>query len=231
MLIYIMSSSNFIPTTRGIYTITNVLDGKYYVGSSITVEKRLKQHKRSLLANKHHCKHLQRAWNKYGEQNFKFEIVLNLNYCTEEIIRKIEQEILDREFDKTYNAFRYVGIKIDSCNNGTNRKSGSDVLFNKKSNKWRASININGDTIHLGCFDNYEDALQTRLQAEKKYWAKDYVYYKRPVCIPISYRKKCNTYEVCIHHNKKVYNKNFKTEEEAYEYVHKLRKELGITFP
>ena len=34
-----MSSSNFIPTTKGIYTITNVLDGKYYVGSSITVEK------------------------------------------------------------------------------------------------------------------------------------------------------------------------------------------------
>ena len=226
-----MTFYNFTSTTRGIYTITNLLDGRYYVGSSLTIEKRIKRHKKDLLSNKHHCQPLQRAWNKYGEQNFKFDIVLNLNHCEEQIIRDIEQEILNKEFDKTYNVFKFVGVTNDLFNIGTNRKSGGDIALNKKSNKWRACININDDSIHLGCFDTYEEALDARLKAEKKYWAKDYVHYKRPICIPLGYRKKINIYECTLRHKGKVYNKCFKTEVEAYEYIKNLRIELGITFP
>ena len=37
-------------------------------------DKRKKDHIRDAINNKHHSIHFQRAWNKYGEVNFKFDI-------------------------------------------------------------------------------------------------------------------------------------------------------------
>lgn len=60
----------------GIYTITNIINNKIYVGSTtISFNKRFNQHKYLLRKNKHHCNYLQNSWNKYGEHNFKFEIL------------------------------------------------------------------------------------------------------------------------------------------------------------
>jgi group I intron endonuclease len=226
---------NLKPITKGIYTITNIIDGKYYVGSSVTVERRLVRHKKDLLRNQHHCHHLQRAWNKYGEQSFKFEVVLNLNHCDQMIIRTVEQEILDREFDLTYNSSKVVHMSSENMkeisHNRSKRKSGADVLFHKEAKKWRAVITIQNDSIYLGCFSTYKEALKVRLEAEKKYWTEDYIHYKRPICIPINYRIRNNKFEVLLQYKGIKYKKDLKTEEEAYEYVKKLREELGITFP
>lgn len=59
----------------GIYTITNKIDNKVYIGYSDSVYSRLNNHKNNLLKNKHINSYLQNAWNKYGEDNFKFEIL------------------------------------------------------------------------------------------------------------------------------------------------------------
>jgi group I intron endonuclease len=56
----------------GIYKIENVIDGKKYVGSSKNLNKRKATHWRSLRNNKHHNQHLQRAFNLYGEDSFRF---------------------------------------------------------------------------------------------------------------------------------------------------------------
>ena len=37
------------------------------------------------------------------------------------------------------------------------------VSLHKESNKWRARITIDGIAIHLGCFENKEDAIQARI--------------------------------------------------------------------
>jgi len=58
-----------------IYKLRNVVNQKFYVGSAVDTRTRFRQHRRLLRGNKHHCKHLQAAWNKYGEDAFKFEIV------------------------------------------------------------------------------------------------------------------------------------------------------------
>ncbi len=58
-----------------IYKIRNVVNGKFYVGSTINQKDRFRNHRKLLRKNKHHCAHLQAAWNKYGEDCFKFEIV------------------------------------------------------------------------------------------------------------------------------------------------------------
>jgi len=67
----------------GIYTITNIVNNKLYVGCSINTARRLTTHKSYLRLNNHKNTHLQAAWNKYGEENFLFEI---LEECEERFL-------------------------------------------------------------------------------------------------------------------------------------------------
>ncbi len=60
---------------QGIYRIINKVNDKRYIGSTNNFEKGWKDRLRTLKKGKHHNPHLQRAWNKYGEKNFVFEIV------------------------------------------------------------------------------------------------------------------------------------------------------------
>ena len=59
----------------GIYQIVNTINRKKYIGSSINIRDRWHRHKKLLRKNKHDNIHLQRAWNKYGEDKFVFEVV------------------------------------------------------------------------------------------------------------------------------------------------------------
>jgi len=87
----------------GIYFITNTLANKIYVGSSINIPFRWNKHKSELNNNKHGNRHLQRAWNKYGESAFKFHTVL---FVKIDELLDIEQQYLDKIKlipDKYYN--------------------------------------------------------------------------------------------------------------------------------
>ena len=59
----------------GIYKIINKINNKVYIGQSIDIDRRLKDHISGLNGNYGHNPHFQNAWNKYGEKNFEFEIV------------------------------------------------------------------------------------------------------------------------------------------------------------
>jgi len=59
----------------GIYTITCLANGKYYIGYATNLEKRKNHHFSRLKINKHCNPYLQKAYNKYGKNNFKFEIL------------------------------------------------------------------------------------------------------------------------------------------------------------
>jgi group I intron endonuclease len=61
--------------TQVIYKIINLVNDKFYVGSTTNKKVRFRQHRKLLRGNRHHCKHLQAAWNKYGEAKFDFVIV------------------------------------------------------------------------------------------------------------------------------------------------------------
>lgn len=53
----------------------------------------------------------------------------------------------------------------------SNNTSGvTGVSWHKKIQKWCANIKINGKQVHLGSYDNFEDAKKRRLQAEEKHY-------------------------------------------------------------
>lgn len=60
---------------KGVYKIENLINNKIYIGSSENVERRFTDHKYLLRKNIHHSVLLQRSWNKYGEDIFKFEAI------------------------------------------------------------------------------------------------------------------------------------------------------------
>lgn len=76
----------------GIYKITNIINNKFYIGSSHNLKSRKWQHFNCLKRNKHHCIKLQRSYNKYGKDNFIFEIIAK---CPKEYLIKLEQFFLD----------------------------------------------------------------------------------------------------------------------------------------
>ena len=94
-----MKRTKYIPS--GIYQIRNIIDGKRYIGSSINVKTRMKDHRNQLLRVGHSNIHLQRAWNKYGEESFVFEIVQRCQ--KEDLLFSEQSEINKYPFNTLYN--------------------------------------------------------------------------------------------------------------------------------
>lgn len=63
----------------GIYQIRNINNNKIYIGSTINYNKRRSAHKSLLKNNKHHSIYLQNAWNKYGENSFVFDFLIEID--------------------------------------------------------------------------------------------------------------------------------------------------------
>jgi hypothetical protein len=119
-------------TNCGIYKITNLIPDekigvcKVYIGSSENLCKRKHDHFRSLINNKHLNIHLQKAINKYGVENFKFEPLIYIEkikdkkILKEELLR-YEQEYLNDyivngkiDHDKCYNLCPIAGSRLGS---------------------------------------------------------------------------------------------------------------------
>ena len=94
----------------GIYKITNKINGNSYIGQSINVEKRLLSHKKyrnKIIKNKV----LYKAIEKYGIENFDFEI---LEECKKEELNEREKYYI-----KKYNTY-YKGYNMTRGGDGKN---------------------------------------------------------------------------------------------------------------
>ena len=80
----------------GVYKIINLINGHCYYGSTTTsLHNRYLDHIEDLKRNAHRNNYLQRAWNKYGEENFDFLVLNEMPEKTEFEIRCREQYFLD----------------------------------------------------------------------------------------------------------------------------------------
>jgi group I intron endonuclease len=93
----------------GVYVIANQVNGKLYVGSSAqSFAVRFRQHRSQLRRGIHHSRHLQAAWNKYGEDAFEFLVVCE---TSPEQAVAMEQVYMDR-LKPEYNVLPRAGSAL-----------------------------------------------------------------------------------------------------------------------
>jgi group I intron endonuclease len=99
--------------------IKNKIDGKKYYGSAKNINKRWVRHKNDLNKNQHQNIKLQRAWNKYGSDNFQFIV---LEECSFDELLITEQKYLNQ--NPEYN----IGKKSSGGDNLTNNPNRKKII-------------------------------------------------------------------------------------------------------
>jgi group I intron endonuclease len=79
--------------TSGVYAITDTANGHRYIGSSANVARRWSDHRSKLRRGEHRNAHLQRAFDKYGEEAFRLTV---LEECAPKELIATEQRWLDK---------------------------------------------------------------------------------------------------------------------------------------
>lgn len=229
--------------TCGIYCIKNKVNEKYYIGStSTTFEERWKTHKWELKNNRHGNSLLQRAWNKYGEDNFEFSIIEIIDDKRD--ILTIEQLYLDfttccdrnSGYNLSLNTLNtQLGIKrteetiiklrkVVSLNKNKSGYSGVNKTQNNK--KWSVSMNFNNKKYNLGYYDTPEEAhnvyltYMTKNEQEILNFKDEIKKKTKSKCTSkyygVSYKKSKNKWRVLVINNKKtLLDKLFPSELEA----------------
>lgn len=105
MHLHFTPNDNLFPEASDIYRITCIANEKIYIGSAVDFRVRWINHLSELRNGIHHSISLQRAWDKYGEDTFIFEI---LEYILiPELLIPREQYYLD-----TFHPFGHRGYNI-----------------------------------------------------------------------------------------------------------------------
>lgn len=120
----------------GAYILTDSRTGKFYVGSSGDVRKRIERHCRDLRNNQHHCGPLQFLWNKNGRL-----IETIFHTFTREEAYLLEQDFIDRfkDSDKLLN----IGLSVVGGDNISRHPNRLEII-----DKIKKSVieNMNGLT-------------------------------------------------------------------------------------
>ena len=123
----------------GIYQVRNLVNGKIYIGSAVSLNSRKSSHFTSLEKQKHRNDHLQKSFNKHGKENFVFEVLFT---CSKEDLIRLEQYHINN-YKPNYNisptAGSQMGFKFseESKRKMSESRKGaiqSDEIRNKISN-------------------------------------------------------------------------------------------------
>lgn len=139
----------------GIYSIFNYVNGKRYIGSSKELYNRFYEHLYNLRNQKSHNKHLQSAWNKYGEDAFIFEV---LEYCNVDKQFEREQFFMDfmcPEYNLTPQVVACVGRTLSTeekqkiSNTLKVKYASKEISTYKQEHNWRTCYIYNIKTLKL----------------------------------------------------------------------------------
>jgi len=128
-------------TQYGIYKITNITNENFYIGSSCRLSMRRSQHFKELKENKHCNRHLQNAYNKYGEENFKFEVLEYFKFPINYNLNTIKEHLVTRELFYIQTLQPIFNIVTTDCNY-TEKKSYSEETLLKFKENYKNNINF-----------------------------------------------------------------------------------------
>lgn len=130
---------NNIKNVCGIYKIICSKNNYFYFGQSKKIRNRIQSHIADLKKQSHSNPKMQRSWNKYGSDSFKFEIY---EVCREEELNEKEQRLLSEHVGKEecFNISKFVdsimrGRKASKSHREKIRNSQTGIgnsFYNKK---------------------------------------------------------------------------------------------------
>lgn len=123
----------------GVYLISNNVNGKCYVGSTIHLDQRRREHFSKLANNKHINAHLQNAYNKYGREAFDFEVLetIDIDDNIKDKLLKREQFWIDN-LKPEYNILLVAGSNLGYHHTGETKKKISESTTGVKKSEEHA---------------------------------------------------------------------------------------------
>ncbi len=121
----------------GTYEIANTVNGRRYVGSSIDLDKRKRDHFSSLKRNKHGNPYLQNDFNKCGPGAFRFSV---LETCETGLLLEKEQTLLDACWDGKKMCYN-IRKKAQLCSEEAKLILGKEFSGNKNPNFGKHGVN------------------------------------------------------------------------------------------
>ena len=93
------------------------------------------------------------------------------SFITNPYNKQFVDHINNNKLDNNVRNLRYVTNQENSMNSKLSSKNTSNykgVYYRKDSKKWEAKIGNNGKLLHLGYFDNIDDAINARVKKAKE---------------------------------------------------------------
>lgn len=113
----------------GIYKIQSIKKPHmFYIGSSVNINKRWYSHMFELRHGTHHSKKLQNHYNKYGESDLQYSILLS---CDKENIYDIEQFFLD-SFNPQFNIYKTARLSPGQIQSIATKEKKRSAMLGKK---------------------------------------------------------------------------------------------------
>lgn len=126
----------------GVYIITNTVDSRIYIGSAWRFRSRFCAHIYDLKKQRHHSKHLQSFFNKYGEDSIIFNPII---LCDKYEMKNIEQFLLQYfkpKFNNSFNVFTpTLGVAMSE---ETKKKISLKHRGRKLSDEHKRKIGLGG---------------------------------------------------------------------------------------
>jgi len=133
------------PKTSGIYKITTLHNNEFYIGSALSLRKRMKDHINDLKGKRHFVNRLQRSFGKYGECDFTVEFLFispNNFKLNSDKHRKLVvlEEVLINKLEAKYNTIKTPTTQI-------NNPSTSKIVYQYAMNgefikEWCSSMEV-----------------------------------------------------------------------------------------
>ena len=93
----------------GIFQIRNVVNGKVYIESSVNLDSIWNRHRTELNFGGHRNTTLQKEWKEFGEENFRFEVLSEIEHREGESDYRKELTLLEKMYVEELQPFEEKG--------------------------------------------------------------------------------------------------------------------------
>ena len=143
-----MNNWDTVKKVRGIYKVTNKINGKVYIGQSVDIGRRWRQHMTAEVDTYFH-----KAIQKYGVENFEWEVI---EQCKKKDLD--EREIYWIEY-------------YDSFNKGYNRTKGGDGVSGGEDHpQWKGGVSLDEDYYRQYSKQYYQANKEEAKEYNKQYY-------------------------------------------------------------